>query len=115
MKSLLFKGKLVGDDASKVCVLYDPKDGRVVHVHGVTVIPGGKPVSEAEVEQRAIAHAKALGRVVHGLKSLHVPISAVGHRGTLKVNAQGTGLVRPEPYPHPRELLAQHRKARRGE
>lgn len=116
MKSSHVHGKPVSDDSSKVCVLYDPKDGRVVHVHGVTTIQGGKQVSDVELEQRTIAHAKSLGHPVHGLRSLRVPISAIRQGGGLKVNAEGTGLVPPEPSAHPRELLAQQRRgdAKRG-
>jgi hypothetical protein len=36
MRTLHIKGKLVDDQNTKVCVLYSPKDGRVVHVHGAT-------------------------------------------------------------------------------
>jgi hypothetical protein len=31
MQSIHFKGKPVPDESSKVCVLFDPSDGRVVH------------------------------------------------------------------------------------
>ena len=54
MKTLFVNGKPVGDDASKVCVLFDPKNGRVVHVHGVTSLNGGKKISDSELEKRTI-------------------------------------------------------------
>jgi hypothetical protein len=114
MYSIIFKGKPVSDDASKVCVLYDPKDGRVIHVHGVTIMHGGKEVSRAEIEQRAMARAKALGRSVEGVKPLHLPLSAIRQRGGFKVNTDGTGLV-PSRAPEPaRQLLAQNRKNKGG-
>lgn len=113
MKALHVNGKSVSDDASRVCVLYEPKSGRLVHVHGVTVLPGGKEVSQAEMEQRTVARAKSLGRSVTGLKALHVPVAAIRQRGILKVNSKGTALVTAwEPPAHIRDLRAQHRKAK---
>ena len=108
-------GKLLQPKSVKICVLYDPKDGRVVHVHGVTTVDGGKEVSQAELEQRAITHAKALGRFVEGAKPLHLPFSAIRQHGGLRVIANGTGLVPSHTEPSVRELREQHRKpSRRG-
>jgi hypothetical protein len=104
MNSIIVKGKPIGDEASKVCVLYDPKDGRVVHVHGVTIMHGAKQISQSEMEQRAMAHAKALGRSVEGMKLLHLPLSAIRQPGGFKVNANGTGLV-PSHAPAPARHL----------
>jgi hypothetical protein len=92
MKILFAKGKPVDDNSSKVCVLFNPKDGRVVHVHGATTLQGGKKVSDVELEKDATEHAKAFGHAVTGLKALHVPISAIQERGALKVNSKGTEL-----------------------
>ena len=110
MNSIIFKGKPISDDASKVCVLYDPKDGRVVHVNGVTTLPGGKEVSPADLERRAMTHAKALGRSVKGLKPLHLPLSAIRQPGGFKVNAKGTGFLPSHAPASASQLLARHRK-----
>lgn len=110
MNSIIFKGKPVSDDASKVCVLYDPKDGRVVHVHGVTVMHGGKEVSHAELEQRTMRHAQTLGHFIEGLKPLHLPLSAIRHGGGFKVSPDGAGLVPSNARGPLRQLLAEHRK-----
>lgn len=111
MNSMFVKGKALSDDASKVCILYDPKDGRVVHVHGVTTLQGGREVSHPELEQRAMTNAQALGRSVEGLKALHLPLSALRQPGALKVNANGTGLVPSQAPATAREVLAAHRVA----
>jgi hypothetical protein len=92
LKTLFVKGKPVDDKSSKVCVLFDPRDRRVVHVHGATTIRGGKQFTDAELEKDAIEHAQGFGHAVAGLKALHVPISAIRERGAFKVNAMGTGL-----------------------
>ena len=93
MKTLHVNGKPLDDSSSRVCVLYDPKDGRVVHIHGVTTVHGGKTISDADLADRTIEHAKVFGHSVSGLKPLHVPLSALRQRGTFKVNAEGTDLI----------------------
>ncbi|HTR25152.1 MAG TPA: hypothetical protein VMI10_14320 [Terriglobales bacterium] len=110
MKSIFVKGKPVSDEASKICILYNPEDGRVIHVHGVTIMHGGKEVSHAELEHRATAHAKALGRSVAGLKALHLPFSAIRRQGAFKVNSDGTGLVPLAAPAAASHLLAERRK-----
>jgi hypothetical protein len=111
MKTLLFHGKPLDDAASQVCVLYDPKDGRVVHVHGATAIRKERALSRAELEKRAMQNASAFGHSVAGLKALHVPVSAIQQRGTLKV--EGEALVVSSHASAPiKELLAAHRKGR---
>ena len=110
MKSIIANGKPADDSASKVCILYDPRDGHVVHVHGVTVLHGGKQVTEAELVQRATNHARAQGHSIERLKPLHVPLSAIRSHGVFKVNEKGDGLVTVQPPVHPRQLLERHRK-----
>ena len=93
MKALMFRGEPVSDEASRACILFDPKDGRVVHVHGVTILAGGQEVSQAELEKRTRTHAQHFGRSLDGLKTLHVPLSAMRQHRRFKVNADGSGLV----------------------
>jgi hypothetical protein len=86
MKILAFRGKPLNEEASQVCVLYDPKDGRVVHVHGATAVRKELAWTKAQLEERPILHAKANGHSVAGTKILHVPLSAIQQRGILKAN-----------------------------
>src|SRR5580658_9940850 len=51
-------GKPVSDDASKVCILFDPKDGRVVHVHTATELHSQNTLTESEMEERARRYAR---------------------------------------------------------
>ena len=111
MHTLYFRGKPLDDTASQVCVLYDPRDGRIVHVHGSTAIHKERAGSKAQLEERAMQHAKAFGHSVAKLKILHVPLSAIQQRGTLKV--EGEALVVSSPMPASmKELLAMRRKER---
>jgi len=93
VQGIHFKGKPVPDEASKVCVLFDPTNGRVVHVHGVTVLEGGRSVSEAEIEKRALEHAATAGHSASALKPLHVSVAAIRQGGILKVNREDSSLT----------------------
>jgi len=93
MKTLIANGKEVSDGASKVCILFDPKDGRVVHVQGVTILNSGGGIGATEMEARARRHAEYFGKATAGLRALHVPITAIREQGVLRVNERGDGLV----------------------
>lgn len=98
MSNHYFQGQPVDEHRISVCVLFDPKDGRVVHGHGVTLLDPAQKIEPAEIEARTRRHATNLGLSVDGLKALHVPIEAIrGHHG-FKVNATHDGV---EPITHP--------------
>jgi hypothetical protein len=59
--------------SDKVCVLYDPKDGRVIHTHRALTMPGGRDVTDEELEACAKDMAKRAGHDITGLSSLRVP------------------------------------------
>jgi hypothetical protein len=93
MNALIANGNRVSDDASKVCILFDPKDGRVVHVHGVTNLNSGKQLDLTDMEVRTRKQAEHFGKSTAGLRVLHVPINAIRARGAFRVNESGDGLV----------------------
>ncbi|HXP74675.1 MAG TPA: hypothetical protein VN823_11065 [Stellaceae bacterium] len=93
MKTQHLQGKPISDDLSQVCILFDPKDGRVVHVHGSTMLHLKSGLAKSELETRARKHAEHFGKSVAGLKALHVPIAEVRKNGRLRVNKSGDGLV----------------------
>src|SRR5262245_53813899 len=51
--------------------LYHPKDGRVVHLHMVHVLKGGRSVSRAQAEEEARAQAKACGHNLADLEQVY--------------------------------------------
>jgi hypothetical protein len=55
-----------------VCLLYDPSDGQIKHVHRVATFAGAKKTSKQEVEARCLKHAKKLGHKTTKLKTLHL-------------------------------------------
>jgi hypothetical protein len=67
-----FTRKALKPEDVKICVLYDPKDGRIVHHHMVASFPGGQGANEEEVEQRTLARAASFGTDTSKLKALHV-------------------------------------------
>ncbi len=88
-----FQGQPVDDARSRVCVLFDPRDGRIVHGHGVTILDADNALEPSELEARARKHATNLGIAVDELKALHLPIEAIRGQGAVKVNATGDGVV----------------------
>jgi hypothetical protein len=65
-------GNVATPDDQKLCVLYDPSNGAIVHAHWVTTLSGGRVVDQAEMEKRIRERAASRGRDVQGMKVLHV-------------------------------------------
>src|SRR5438105_3944133 len=55
-----------------VAVLYDPRDGRVIHMHHVIALEGAEHRTREEHQQSAREAAVRLGCNVEGLEMLHV-------------------------------------------
>jgi hypothetical protein len=77
----------------KICVLYDPKDGRIAHHHAVATYPGGRRVDEKEVERRTLARAASFGTDTSKLKALHVSENDCNPSHRYKVNIKTLKLV----------------------
>lgn len=56
----------------KICVLFDPADGRIHHHHMVATFPGAERVDEKEIERRTLARAASFRTDTSKLKALHV-------------------------------------------
>jgi hypothetical protein len=55
-----------------VVALYDPSTGDIVHAHSVTVLEGGRPISEREAVEAAKTAARRAG---HSIEALEVKTS----------------------------------------
>ena len=53
--------------------LYDPKDGKIRHMHHVITLENASKTDPQLLERDAIANAKRVGHNTDGLKALHVP------------------------------------------
>jgi len=76
--------------AQLIIALYEPETGRIVHLHNVTRLAGGRTVPEAEAIQAAQEHAERIGHSVAELrvKVTHDPGHAAGpHRIDLETGA----------------------------
>jgi hypothetical protein len=93
MKTQHFQGVSVADERSRVCFLFDPKDGRIVHGHGVTALQSKSEIAPDQMEARARKHAQSFGKSTAGLKALHLPLKAVQGHSAFKVNETGDGVV----------------------
>src|SRR5262245_37319542 len=56
----------------KCCVLFDPKDGAILHTHHVVTMEGAAETPDHLVEDRARQLAKGFGLDVASLEALHV-------------------------------------------
>ena len=54
-----------------VVAVYDPVDGRIVHLHLVRVFEGARSVSKEEAVEGARHGARARGHELEGLETLH--------------------------------------------
>lgn len=53
--------------------VFDPEDGRVVHLHHVLTFKGAKRTTVEQQQKHALDYARRLGCKVEGLATLHVP------------------------------------------
>jgi hypothetical protein len=58
--------------SEKCCVLFDPKDGAILHVHRVVTMEGAAETPDHLLEARARQLAKGFGLDVASLELLHV-------------------------------------------
>ncbi|MCP2165547.1 hypothetical protein [Goodfellowiella coeruleoviolacea] len=75
-----------------VVALYDPADGRVVHLHHVVVLEGGRRISREEAERQAVVSARESGHESDGLRSRYLETPLPEGPGVLHVDT-ATGRV----------------------
>jgi hypothetical protein len=77
----------------RLCVLYDPATGRIVHTHRVMTMPGGRRVDEEEMERRTRERARSRGRDIKGLALLHIDPKTHRQDAFYKVDVEAKTLV----------------------
>lgn len=75
------------------CVVYRKSDGRILHRHLITVLPGADPVEKDEAEARALRIVKSKGYSEQDLGVLHVGFTSMSHNEKYKVDVQKQELV----------------------
>ena len=91
----------VKHDSEQTCVLYDPRDGRIVHTHRVVTLPGGRKVTNEEVEARTKEIAKQTGHDISGLHAMHFAANAYDASAVYRVDVTTKKLVKLEPSEWP--------------
>jgi hypothetical protein len=76
--------------------VYDPKDGRVVHMHHVIVFEGGKSVSAEQAQKEAVEAVKRRGLRVENVKTLRADLPAEP-AGRFKVDVDKKKLIALKP------------------
>jgi len=87
----------VKPESEHACVLYDPKDGRIVHTHCIVTLPGGQKVTHKEVEARAKEVAKQAGHDIGELSVMHFAADAYDASTVYHVDLTTKQLVKLEP------------------
>ena len=95
-------GALVQPEADKICVLYNLATGRIVHLHRVTTLPGGRKIDDAEMERRIRERSVSSGRDISGLAVLHVDPNAYKMGAVYPVDVGAKKLVEATPSPRVR-------------
>ena len=106
--------KAMVPEAVKTCVLYDPRDGRVVHTHRVVTYPGGKRVDDKRVESRAREIAASRGHDVSKLHSLHLHAEQIRPGVSMRVDVKTNRLVLTQRVPMTPTRIAALRAAARS-
>lgn len=78
---------------SYTTAVYDPKDGRVVHLHHVIVFDGAKTIDRDQAETEAVALARRKGIDMQKLRALTVESGHQIPRGKVRVDVAGRKIV----------------------
>lgn len=81
------------DFFSQACVLYDSRDGKIVHVYRNETFPGGRKKTDNEMAARATELAKRAGQDTTQLGILHVPPNGLEPGKVYKVDLGSKKLV----------------------
>ena len=99
--------------AQLACVVYDEKDGTVVHGHGAVCLEGGEVPNEAAFQKRALELAhKSRDVGSRRLKTMMVDLSAMSG-GPMRVDLSSHRLI-PDESPPPARRRSGHKGAERG-
>jgi len=89
--------------SGRVCVLYEPRSGKVRHLHYSVAVPGAELPSASVLEERAFKLAARLrGLAPDSLRALHVDAAELKPRSHHRVDVE-TKRVISEPLVRKRE------------
>jgi hypothetical protein len=76
------------------CLLFDPMDGRICHVHRIITMEGAPVTAQAALESRTLQLAKELGLDTGRLRILHVAEEALTEAAQYTVDPVSSTLVK---------------------
>ena len=76
------------------CLLFDPQDGKIRHVHRVVTMQGAPALSRSEIEARTLRLASKMGMDTASLRLLHVEEEALSERARYTVDPVSHQLVK---------------------
>jgi hypothetical protein len=80
----------------KICVLYN-REGRIVHTHREVTMPGGRTVTDDEVEAHGKELATAAGHDIRALSALRVAAEDYDESSAYRVDVEKKELVKQHP------------------
>ncbi len=81
------------DFLSQTCVVYDSRDGKIVHVYRNETLPGGRKKTDDEMAARATELVKRAGWDTTQLGVLHVPPNNLEFGKVYKVDLGSRKLI----------------------
>ena len=77
----------------KLCLLYRPSDGVIVHYHRAKLFVPGRTLDVGQVEKRALEEATRRGHDVEQLAVLHVAPAEMDRRRRYRVDTSSGTLI----------------------
>jgi hypothetical protein len=95
MTKIVIDGKIVQAPPVRICLIYDKTDGRIIHGHKLLSL-SKKKLTDKEIESRALALTKQLGKDISNARALHVQEKDFDQSAVYKVDTKKGTLVKIE-------------------
>jgi hypothetical protein len=89
----MFRGKILEPELHETCAVYDPKTGRIVHVHQMVRWPGMPALTKRDIEKRGAEIAAKLGHDVARLKPLRLEIGSFERGKRYRIDPKSERLI----------------------
>jgi hypothetical protein len=89
----LFRRKILEPELHETCAVYDPRTGRIVHVHQMVRRPGVPALSKRDVEKRGAEVAAKLGHDVARLKTLRLEPGSFDRGKRYRIDVKSKRLI----------------------
>ena len=94
-----FRGQVLEPESHELCAVYDPKNGRIMHVHEIVRWPGAVDRTKTDVQARALEMAAKHGLEVGRFKTLRLDPAAFDRRKRYRIEPKSLRLIELERTP----------------